>query len=227
MEQQMNDEATASRWVEDIVRVLEDLGGVASLEQINQEIPDIRPSLSETWRNTIRRTIQQHSSDSNTKKLNQPDLFFSVGGLGSGVWGLRSLVENTPDAIDVNPKPVISEGTVNPERVVQQSYRILRDTELARQLKLLYRDHCQICETALELAPGRRYSEAHHIKPLGKHHGSDTPGNVLVLCPNHHALCDYGAIKLERDQMNVKDGHNVSSANLEYHNRHIYGQLLL
>lgn len=221
MNQSTSADAISSRWVDDIVHVMEKLGGTASLEQINLEIESLRPARRANWKAMIRKTIQLHSSDSRTKKTNQPDLFFSVGGIGSGIWGLRSGLEDTPDAIDVDPEPVIYGGTTEPKRVELKSYRVLRDTELARQLKLLYRDRCQICNIALELAPGRTYSEAHHIIPLGKHKGPDTPGNIIVLCPNHHALCDYGAIRLDMKKLRVMSGHAISPESVDYHNERL------
>jgi predicted restriction endonuclease len=70
---------------------------------------------------------------------------------------------------------------------------------LARQLKLLYENRCQICGESITLPNGTRYSEAHHVRPLGRpHHGPDVAGNILVLCPNHHVMLDYGVIALER-----------------------------
>ena len=63
------------------------------------------------------------------------------------------------------------------------------------------------------------YSEAHHIIPLGHpHNGPDTSENLVVLCPNHHVMCDYGAIELSIDLLTIKDGHSISQDSLDYHN---------
>lgn len=76
--------------------------------------------------------------------------------------------------------------------------RIVRDTSLSRFLKLLYQQKCQICERNFKLPSGGRYSESHHIKPLGrKHQGIDHQSNMIVLCPNHHAMIDYGVIAIQ------------------------------
>jgi hypothetical protein len=71
--------------------------------------------------------------------------------------------------------------------------RILRDTSLSRFLKSLYQQRCQICEMTFKLPNGDKYGESHHLRPLGKkHHGIDHQSNMLVVCPNHHAMFDYG-----------------------------------
>jgi len=50
------------------------------------------------------------------------------------------------------------------------------------------------------------YAEVHHLKPLGQD-GPDTDANMLVLCPNHHVLFDYGVIAINpEDTKNVIDG---------------------
>ena len=90
----------------------------------------------------------------------------------------------------------IAEPTL-PTRHAVKTYRILRDTALAHELKQSYSFECQLCGFTIELPNGERYAEVHHIKPLGEpHNGFDEIDNMLVLCPNHHAMCDLGAIRL-------------------------------
>ncbi|MBD1914834.1 MULTISPECIES: HNH endonuclease [Cyanophyceae] len=199
-------------WDHDIVTALSNLGGSASYDAIYAEIDRLRDNLPQTWKAVVRRRIQDLSSDSAGFK-NGDDLFFSVKGLGSGIWGLRSFVRNTPTASDL---PL---GNPNPHRVPTQTYRVLRDTDLARKIKLFHRNCCQICGLAIPLSDGSTYAEAHHIKPLGSpHHGPDTAANILVLCPNHHVLCDYGAISLQLNGLRVVQGHSIDPEMIAYHN---------
>ena len=80
-------------WREDIIHALENLGGVSSLSNIYEEVKRIRPSPHPKSMNAIiRGTIEKSSSDS--EAFQGQDIFFSVHGLGSGIWGLRSEVEN-------------------------------------------------------------------------------------------------------------------------------------
>jgi hypothetical protein len=205
-------------WEDDIVVALTNLGGSSSYEKLYSEIERIRPDLPPTWQAIIRRRIQDLSSDSVGFKSGA-DLFFSVEGLGAGVWGLRAFVRNTPLAID------LPSGNERPDQVIATTYRILRDTELTRKIKLLHRNQCQICGQMIHIQGGATYSEAHHIKPLGAPHlGPDKPENILVLCPNHHVLCDYGATTLQLDQIRAVEGHWVSQEYLDYHNAVIVGR---
>lgn len=199
-------------WEEDIVKALENLGGIASYDDIHNEIEKIRINLPPTWKAVIRRRIQDLSSDSDGFK-NGKDLFYSVNGLGGGVWGLRSNLIPTPKAID------LPDGVEEPGRKYTTTYRVLRDTVLARKLKSLHKNSCQICGQVLTLKDGSFYSEAHHIIPLGKpHNGSDVAENIIVLCPNHHVLCDYGAILLNYNEIRQVQGHKLSLDNIAYHN---------
>ncbi|RDH13877.1 hypothetical protein DVB88_00195 [Tsukamurella pulmonis] len=90
---------------------------------------------------------------------------------------------------------------------------------MARKVKLLHKNRCQLCGTTLRLPGGKSYSEAHHIRPLGRpHNGPDTATNILVLCPNDHVLCDMGAVKLSRESIITVTGHEIDEASINYHN---------
>lgn len=198
-------------WREDVRSALQNLGGQGTLEEIYDAIRQLRPnSRPPTWHAIVRRELEYNSSDSESFKK-RFDLFYSVNGLGAGVWGLRALEPKTPNASDL--------GDANPERVKTTIYRILRDTKLARQLKKLHNDRCQICGDAIQLPGGRTYSEAHHIRPLGKpHNGPDLADNIVVVCPNHHALLDFGALTVSPDTFKTVNGHEISQKYFDYHN---------
>lgn len=105
-----------------------------------------------------------------------------------------------------------------PERVEATTYRILRDTGKARGIKLLYDYRCQICRETIEL-DDRSYSEAHHIKPLGNpHNGPDDESNIISVCPNHHVMLDYFAIKLDMTQLKLHPAHQLNPDYINYHN---------
>ncbi|MFI9238823.1 YDG/SRA domain-containing protein [Streptomyces sp. NPDC053079] len=110
------------------------------------------------------------------------------------------------------PQPV-SAGTdteTDFEAQVRQTVtyeRLRRDSAVVHEVKGLYDNTCQICQTRLVVSPdGDAYSEAAHIQALGKpHHGADKIWNVLCLCPNCHARFDRGALQLT-DGLDVIDG---------------------
>ena len=124
-----------------------------------------------------------------------------------------------------------------PDRVDTSIKRIIRDSKLSIVLKLLYEYKCQICGCRINLANRRPYSETHHIKPLGDpHNGPDTKKNMIVLCPNHHAMMDLDVIAIDPDTMIVvgskksrkitsHDNHVISREFLQYHLDNVFGKI--
>jgi hypothetical protein len=109
-------------------------------------------------------------------------------------------------------------------RKMSEINRIIRDTALSRKVKSLYHHRCQICGETVLLYDEKPYAEAHHIKPLGSpHNGPDIQSNILCICPNHHAQLDYGAIKIELHELQIRPGHEIQREFIEYHNDNIYG----
>jgi hypothetical protein len=107
-----------------------------------------------------------------------------------------------------------------PDRIAVTISRIVRDTELAWKVKQLYAYCCQICGYRIELPKGVPYAESHHIKPLGSpHHGKDEIGNILCLCPNHHAELDYLARDLILSKLHIHKDHVLNQEYIDYHNR--------
>lgn len=205
-----------NRWIDDICTALENLGGIAHRSDLLAEVKRIRPEPHpQTIEMTIQRTIQNHSSDATG--FRGEDLLYTVNGIGSGVWGLRSKLMPTPRASDIEEVDI-------PSRIHTEIYRILRDTALARKIKLLHKNQCQLCGNSILLANNDTYAEAHHIKPLGRpHNGPDIAENIIVLCPNHHVQLDFGAMKLSREHIHSIHGHQIGSQFLDYHNSKIYG----
>lgn len=110
-----------------------------------------------------------------------------------------------------------------PDREDITTSRIIRDTGLSNRVKKLNKYECQICGLVINMPEGKKYAEAHHIKPLGQpHSGPDCIENMICVCPNHHAMLDYGAIILSFDEINFKQGHSISKEFINYHNENIY-----
>lgn len=84
--------ASKRTWVEDVVEYFGELGGEAHYSELYRHIEqNPRRPLGRSWQAVVRRTIEEHSSDStiwSNRKL--PDLFRSVDGLGEGRWALRN-----------------------------------------------------------------------------------------------------------------------------------------
>lgn len=90
-----------------------------------------------------------------------------------------------------NP-PVPSDAHVTAPKVKVEYEKRIRDSVMIKKVKAKcgYRCHVKGCDFRLPLSIGVDYVEGHHVKPLA-HDGPDTASNVLILCPNHHALFDY------------------------------------
>jgi 5-methylcytosine-specific restriction endonuclease McrA len=117
-----------------------------------------------------------------------------------------------------------------PMRCEAQVSRIIRDTQLARDLKSLYGFACQVCGLRIEPSPLSFYIEVHHVRPLGgSHAGLDIQANMLVLCPNHHAMFDYGIphflspqrIEIAGVTHDLIIKHELSPESIAYHNTKI------
>nr|WP_310927627.1 HNH endonuclease [Halogeometricum sp. S3BR5-2] len=124
-----------------------------------------------------------------------------------------------------------------PERVETSRTRVVRNTPLATALKRRYDFACQVCGARRRREAEEGYSEAHHVRPLGRpHDGPDAEANLLVLCPNHHADFDYGLVTVDPDShriahaydavvdggtLFVRGDHALDARFLEYHNREI------
>ena len=138
--------------------------------------------------------------------------------------------------LDVNETPAsalapsdLPEGNPSPGSRVGTVTRTIRDTNVTQFVKQLYKHKCQICGTRLD-APVVAISEGAHIQALSKpHSGPDIIGNVLCLCPNHHAMLDKGALFIKEDLsvwsfdgkkiglLNVSAKHAVGKQYLQHH----------
>lgn len=110
-----------------------------------------------------------------------------------------------------------------PDREDITTSRIIRDSNLSARVKALNNYECQICGLTLDMPGGKKYSEAHHIQPLGKpHNGPDIIENMICVCPNHHAMLDYGAMVIDTEKIITKNRHSILEQYIKYHNENVY-----
>ena len=142
---------------------------------------------------------------------------------------LADFVNNNLDVGDEAPFP---------NRATCVVTRVLRDSEMIKQLKIEYDNRCQICNQKIKLPNGKYYSEGHHIQQLGHaHRGPDVKGNIIILCPFHHAEFDYGAIGIKDNRVIHIDKNNkyhnqplaypredLEEKYLQYHMKHIFNK---
>jgi putative restriction endonuclease len=131
---------------------------------------------------------------------------------------------------EISDQPAVAEPAPRYEATVS---RLIRDTTITRQVKTLHGSRCQVCGERLA-TPAGFYAEAAHIRPLGApHHSPDTLSNVLCLCPNHHALLDFGSFSIADNfallglpgHLRLHVAHQPDLAHLAYHRQHIYRPL--
>lgn len=139
-----------------------------------------------------------------------------------GIGGNRASASSESKAVPPPPAPEAIDLASPPGRVPTTVHRIIRDTVLARRVKQLHRYKCQICGHSIQLPDGSFYAEAHHIQPLGEpDNGPDVIGNILCVCPNHHAELDLRARQITVSGLAVVPGHAVERRFVDYHNQKI------
>lgn len=205
-------------WSDDITLALKNLNGIGHNQAIYQQIKLIKPNLTGDWESVVRRTIQQNSSDTKSW-LGKNDIFYSVSGIGEGIWGLRDffplnkIIDPTIEIID----PTFATYT-QPQRKEYKIQRVIRDSYMISQLKFLHKNLCQICNHSIQISANTFYSEGHHIKPLGNpHNGPDNADNILIVCANCHILCDYHLIHLYKHKLK-QEGRSINQIYIDYHN---------
>lgn len=142
-----------------------------------------------------------------------------------------------------DPAPLNTKGIEIPKtKQVIRNVR-LRSTLLGAEIKRRYGNNCQVCRVPVPLWEGQYYAEAHHLWPLGSpHFGPDVPGNIVVLCPNHHSMFDRGVITIlpgklivrhiikgvfpRQKTLYLESWHSLNPKHLEYHHAKIFGKLL-
>lgn len=208
--------------LEQVIKALRDLGGEADWPDILDKVTENRNGdfsyylNFKNFKNTTFQLIQSHCSY--YKKYIGPIYFKKIRKnrfqLTRGDEIKLSIPTNktykTPIAVDIKEP-------AQPRGILQETYRILRDTELAREVKYINDYRCQICNTTIELYDNLLYAEVHHVKPLSSpHNGPDVRGNIICVCPKHHVLLDYGVLKL-----NGKFLKNIDEEYIKYHNENI------
>jgi predicted restriction endonuclease len=108
-----------------------------------------------------------------------------------------------------------------PGNIKTQVTRKIRNTTRTKLLKEKYNNNCQICSIELKISKIEKYSEVHHIWPLGKD-GKDNFNNMLVLCPNHHTQFDTAFIGFNKNKhMEIVDINGNTVGKLNHIKEHV------
>lgn len=127
------------------------------------------------------------------------DSYIQVGGPNRFSAIQKATKEELPEAEEDAPSWLDQEGTDEVvERRVIEIQQQKRSRKTAASLKGHYKNTCMLCGVRLQIAEEQFYSEAAHIRPIGKpHDGPDKSDNMLVLCPNHHLQFDRGILSIK------------------------------
>jgi putative restriction endonuclease len=190
----MTDNAIRLSRFQTVSAALRSLGGQARPVEIAEEIKRLFPGPHpQNLLQSVRGRIQECSSDSK-RWLGTRDLFYSVHGIGGGVWGLREMDPLNPASadgfFDEAEAFLASEGAAT----LRTHLRRERSKALVERFKAqLLSFACSVCEfdfaeTYGEL--GRGFIEAHHITPIAQlEPGSRTELTDLAgVCSNCHRM---------------------------------------
>jgi putative restriction endonuclease len=153
------------------------------------------------------------------------DAFHVIGKSGFKIWRFKLRRQDT------SPPPWDPENARRPPEAALPGMkevtvlRVIRNTAMAREVKVVHDYTCQVCGLRLQTPIGP-YAEGAHIRPLGApHRGPDTLDNLLCLCPNHHLLFDVGAIAISDDmaligihgKLRIAAKHRINLDHIRYH----------
>jgi len=160
---------------------------------------------------------------------NVVDAWEEVGQSGFKICRFMLIYIGTGKIVSNQSEVDISIGQAEVRRVGTSILRLVRDTNVAVEIKKLYHNQCQVCSTAVPTKNGT-YSEAAHIKPLDRpHEGADhTSNNILCLCPNHHIMFDRGSFSIADNftllgcvagKLLINRRHTIDIENFQYHRK--------
>lgn len=202
-------------YLSEIIIALSNLGGCASLKEINNYVeernvlPSIRTNIN--WKRNISAVIQRHCSMTKSY-LGAEDIFYSVYGLGEGYWGLLSMKK---EFIDINP---IEERIQNE---IRRNY-LLKETEKEMLLKArkgqgIFRDKIinKYKNCIITGISDKRLLLASHIKPWRSSDNFDrlSEENGLLLSPLYDKMFDLGLISFNNN-MQILISNEIDKFNL-------------
>lgn len=86
--------------------------------------------------------------------------------------------------------------------------RVVVHSDVRDALRRTYGDACQVCGRVTQLTADETYAEVHAIGSAPDAEPEDAgQGRCVVLCPEHHALFDAGAMALHPDSLTLHAAH--------------------
>lgn len=181
-------------WLKEIIEVIAELGGEATLKDIYGHIKERGGMKTKgAWENTVRRTIYNHSNDCDGFK--GKEIFYSVRGLGDGIWGIYDY-KSTPNNADMSEDDIgFPEGKKKARLHISRE----RNPKVIRDAKKLFEDthngrlFCEICKfefSAIYGELGKGFIEGHHLVPLSEIDKETITKveDIAIVCSNCHRM---------------------------------------
>ena len=131
---------------------------------------------------------------------------------------------DAPDSADGPPSTVGSD----------EDAALVVDADLERELRSRYDDTCMLCGDRRQCGPEAGYAEVHFLMPrAAPHDGPAAAANAVIVCPNHRADLEHGAVTIDPQTRSVDHAyepavsgrtlstvadHEVGAQYLAYHN---------
>lgn len=184
---------TRTTWKDELIRGLKHFGGEAHRQELFAYIKSTTTkTITREFTSTLQHELERLSKDSNI--FSGTDIFYSVRGIGSGIWGLKDYTadENMDKTQDDISYP---EGKEKLRKHIQKE----RNTKLIRDAKKAFKEkhgrlYCEICGIDFEKIYGKLgndFIEAHHNKQQVSNMQEETTTKIkdlLMLCPNCHSM---------------------------------------
>lgn len=182
-------------WEQEIIIVLQDLGGEAHYSDIYQRIEERNiMNLSSSWKSVVRGCIERFSSDSEVYNTGGRDNFYSVKGIGSGYWGLRNFRGDTQYGNMTEDDLGFPEGKKKLKTHIARE----RNPKVVREAKNKFKAehgklYCEICgfdfkEKYGEI--GEDFIEGHHTIPISEMREGELTRmeDIALVCSNCHRM---------------------------------------
>lgn len=192
-------------YLSEIINALKNLGGSASLKEINQYIEkrDVLVSIrnNKNWTRNVSAVIQRHCNQTRSYTGGK-NLFYSVYGIGEGFWGLVDYVDNeqTPEdnienriCYNINNNNTLDNTEKEMLIKARKGQGIFRERIIQKYQKCI-----------LSGIEDNRLLIASHIKPWRSSNNIErlSSENGLLLSPLYDKLFDIGLITFNKN-MNV------------------------
>lgn len=194
----MNERIT---YLSEIINALDVLGGMATLSEINKIIVDrnilVAIYTNKNWKDNVRATLQRHCSDTKSFR-GANNLFYSVYGLGEGVWGLRNYTKIQGDINPFEKRKILEIEQDSEIDSTEKETLILARKGQGKFRKNLLKKFNNCLITGIK---NNDLLMASHIKPWRSSNNYErlSVENGLILSPLYDKLFDLGYITFDKN----------------------------